>query len=84
MQYVVYMVRCADNSLYTGITTDITRRINQHNGVRSDGSRYTRSRRPVTLVYTQNARSKAMALRLEARIKSKSKTLKEQLISRQG
>ena len=45
-QWFVYMLRCADNSLYTGITLDIERRVNEHNGIKK-GARYTRSRQPV-------------------------------------
>ena len=65
----VYMLRCADGSLYTGITTDITRRVAEHNGEGGPGARYTRSRRPVELVYVEPADSRAEAARREAAIK---------------
>ena len=65
--WFVYMLRCADGSLYTGITKDVTRRIQQHND--GTASRYTRSRRPVKLVYQESQRSRSLALRREAAIK---------------
>jgi putative endonuclease len=67
--WVVYMLRCADGTLYTGITTDVTRRIAEHNGGGGAGARYTRNRRPVTLVYMEPADSRAEAARREAAIK---------------
>ena len=65
--WYVYILRCADGSLYTGITTDLTRRIRQHND--GTASRYTRSRRPVKLVYHVCKRSQSSALKREAAIK---------------
>ena len=65
----VYMLRCADGSLYTGITTDVGRRVAEHNGEGDLGARYTRSRRPVALVYVEAAASRAEAARREAAIK---------------
>jgi putative endonuclease len=65
----VYMLRCADGTLYTGITTDITRRLAEHNGEASAGARYTRSRRPVTLIYLETAPDRVQASRREAAIK---------------
>lgn len=65
----VYMLRCADGSLYTGITTDVDRRLAEHNGAGAPGARYTRSRRPVELVYAEAAASRAEATRREAAIK---------------
>ncbi len=63
------MLRCADGSLYTGITTDVDRRVAEHNGDGVLGARYTRSRRPVELVYVEAAASRAEAARREAAIK---------------
>ena len=65
--WYVYILRCADGSLYTGITTDLTRRTRQHND--GTASRYTRSRRPVKLVYQERRRSQSSALKREAAIK---------------
>ncbi len=67
--WYVYMLRCADGSLYTGITTDIPRRLEEHNGGGADGARYTRSRRPVNLIYQEPARDRAHAARREAALK---------------
>ncbi|MBT9566814.1 MAG: GIY-YIG nuclease family protein [Thiobacillus sp.] len=68
--WVVYILRCADGSLYTGITTDIDRRLAEHNGgAVAPGARYTRSRRPVALAYTEPADSRSAATRREAAIK---------------
>lgn len=77
-RWVVYMVRCSDGTLYTGITNDIDRRLAAHNSAR-DGARYTRSRRPVTLVYTETAGSHSDAARLEYRIKKMGRARKKQL-----
>jgi len=67
--WCVYMLRCADDSLYTGITTDVARRVAEHNGDSGLGARYTRSRRPVQLVYVEAAASRAEATRREMAIK---------------
>lgn len=63
------MLRCADGTLYTGITTDLPRRLAEHNGAGGVGARYTRSRRPVELVYAEASPSRAEASRREAAIK---------------
>ncbi len=65
----VYILRCADGSLYTGITTDTRRRVAEHNGDSARGARYTRGRRPVELVYAEMAASRVAAARREAAIK---------------
>ncbi|MHB1351884.1 MAG: GIY-YIG nuclease family protein [Thiobacillus sp.] len=67
--WCVYILRCADGSLYTGITTDTARRLAEHNGDGPRGARYTRSRRPVELVYAEAALSRDAAARREAAIK---------------
>lgn len=66
-RWVVYLVRCRDGSLYTGITNDLARRVAAHNA--GTGARYTRARRPVELAYQEPARSKSAALRREYAIK---------------
>ena len=65
--WFVYILRCADGTLYTGITKDLARRTKQHNA--GTASRYTRSRRPVKLVYQEPQHSQSLALRREAAIK---------------
>lgn len=63
----VYVLRCADNTLYTGVTTDVTRRLKQHNA--GTAAKYTRARGPVELVYHEAAKGHGLALRREAAIK---------------
>lgn len=83
IMYVVYMLRCVDNTLYTGIARDVERRIREHNeGAR--GARYTRGRRPVQLVYEERQVSRSMALKREAALKKLSRTQKDALIGRRG
>jgi len=68
--YFVYMVKCADNTLYTGIATELERRIEEHNG--SDkGAKYTRVRRPVRLVYSEEYPDRSSASKREYEIKKK-------------
>ncbi len=78
----VYILRCADGSLYTGWTTDVPRRVAQHNA--GAGGRYTRAHRPVTLVYTEETADRAAAMRREAAIKRSAREAKERLISAQS
>ena len=68
-EWRVYMLRCTDGSLYTGIATDLCRRIQQHNGELVGGARYTRGRRPVQLVWQEACGSRSEASRREAQIK---------------
>ena len=77
--WYVYMVRCADASLYTGVTTDLQRRVAEHNAARG-GARYTRQRQPVALVYSEPADSRQQACIREYRIKQLSHPEKELLI----
>ena len=81
--WLVYMVRCSDGTLYTGITNDLARRLAAHNSAR-DGARYTRSRRPVTLVYAEAAGSHSAAARLEYRIKKMKRASKKELAATAG
>lgn len=78
--WTVYILRCKDDSLYTGITIDLERRLAEHNNDNRLGARYTRARRPVTLVYQENVASRSLAARREAEIKQLSKADKELLI----
>jgi putative endonuclease len=75
----VYIVRCKDNSYYTGVTTNLSRRIEEHNSGKK-GARYTRSRRPVELVYFEKSASRSIATRREAQIKKLTLASKKQLI----
>jgi len=77
-RWYVYILRCCDDSLYTGITNDLTRRCEKHNA--GTASRYTRSRLPVVLVYDEVQGSQGMALKRELAIKAMSRQKKESLI----
>lgn len=79
MGWFVYMLRCRDGSLYTGCTTDLTRRVAAHNA--GTGAKYTRARRPVTLVYAQPCGDHTAALQREAAIKRLPKAQKERLVA---
>ncbi|MBF0219076.1 MAG: GIY-YIG nuclease family protein [Gammaproteobacteria bacterium] len=79
--WYVYMVRCSDATLYTGITTDMPRRLQQHNGEVGGGARYTQGRRPVVVVYLQRCESRAVACRREWQIKQLGRDAKERLIA---
>lgn len=76
--YHVYILRCADGTLYTGITTDLGRRIHMHNS--GKGAKYTRGRTPVTLLYHETCENRAEASRRERAIKLLSRAEKEALI----
>ena len=67
--WYVYILRCADGSLYTGVARDLQRRLLQHNGKLAGGSRYTRGRRPVELVWSDAESNRSAAQRREASIK---------------
>ena len=77
--WFVYLLRCNDNSLYTGITTDINRRVNEHNNT-NKGAKYTRAKRPVTLVYMEEVENKSLAGKREYQIRKQSKLNKESLV----
>lgn len=74
MNYWVYILRCADDTLYTGISNDVEKRIATHN--EGSGAKYTRSRRPVTLLYSEECADKSAALRREIEIKKLSRAKK--------
>lgn len=77
--YYLYILKCSDGTLYTGITTDLERRIAEHNGANL-GAKYTSARRPVRLAYSQKFKNRSLASREEARIKKLKKTQKLALI----
>jgi putative endonuclease len=78
--WYLYLVRCQDGSLYTGISTDVARRFAQHQGEGSTGSKYLKGRAPLTLVFQKNLGSKSLALKVERKVKKLSKARKEELI----
>lgn len=73
-----YILRCADDTLYTGITTELERRLKEHNSSNL-GAKYTRARRPVSLVYSEKFSSRSEASKEEARIKKLSREEKLKL-----
>jgi predicted GIY-YIG superfamily endonuclease len=77
--WFVYIVRCRDRTLYTGVTTDADKRVAEHN--RGRGARYTRSRLPVELVHLEAAADRATALRREREIKRMPSAAKRRMIS---
>lgn len=77
--WYVYILRCADNSLYTGITTQLQRRLHEHNHG-DQAARYTRGRRPLELIYWENHTSRSLAAQREANIKKLTRRHKLELI----
>ncbi len=77
--YYLYILECADGTLYTGITTDLERRIEEHNSSEK-GAKYTRARRPVKLCYTEVCEDRSSASRREHAIKKMTRTQKLRLI----
>ena len=75
----VYIVKCADDTLYTGITTDVGRRVKEHNSDLA-GAKYTRTRRPVEPVYSRRYKTRSAAAREEWRIKALPRTEKINII----
>ena len=78
--YQVYLARCKDGTLYTGVSKNVEQRIYQHNNS-NKGAKYTRSRRPVFLVWTSSHLTKSAALKLEHKIKKLNKQNKEGLVA---
>ena len=79
-EWSVYMVRCLDGSLYTGIAKDVSRRVSEHNSDDALAANYTRSRRPVILVYQERRRTRSSASKREYAIKQMSRQEKLALI----
>lgn len=79
----VYIIRCGDGTLYTGITTEIARRLREHEGAGIAGAKYLRGRGPLRLVYSLSAADRAEALRIERRVKKLPRKKKEMLIAGQ-
>ncbi len=79
---MLYILKCRDNTLYTGITTDITRRLKEHNDGRA--SRYTRSRLPVKFLFSEPCRNRSQALKKEYAMKQFSRKEKKAYIRDNG
>ena len=78
MTHYVYVVECSDGTLYTGYTTDIQRRVEEHNA--GEGAKYTRGRTPVEVVHVEEYGTRSEAMGREAEIKSLSREAKEELL----
>ena len=81
MRYWVYIVACVDGTYYTGVATDVARRLAEHNGKTAKGARYTAARRPVTLRYQACFPDRSSAQKEEARIKQLPRAAKAALIA---
>lgn len=79
--YYLYILQCADKTLYSGITVDLKRRVVEHNSSKL-GARYTKARRPVKLVYSKRFRNRSTASKAEAEIKKLSRKEKLKLIKK--
>ena len=77
----VYLLQCADQSLYAGVTTDLARRLQQHNGLLAGGARYTQARRPVALVWSEACDSRSDAQQREHALRRLSRAQKLALIA---
>ena len=80
-RYFTYILRCVDGSLYCGWTTNLEKRVDAHNGLVTGGAKYTKGRRPVTLVYYESFRQKQEAQSREYAIKRLNKAQKLRLIA---
>lgn len=81
-KWSVYMLRCRNGALYTGICTDVSRRVSEHEACRSKAARYTRQFAPVRLVYDMMIGERRLALRVEKRIKRLPKCKKELIVEK--
>lgn len=79
--YTVYLLRCADGTFYTGVTTDMERRLKEHN-TSARGAKYTKARRPVALVYTESCASRSEAQKREYALRTLSRKEKEVLVTK--
>jgi len=79
-EWYLYVVECSDGTFYTGVTTDIPRRVNEHN-TSARGAKYTRSRRPVRTVYWRKMEDKSSAQTEESKFKRLSRKQKQEIIS---
>ena len=77
--WYIYLIRCRDGSLYTGISTNVGRRFTEHQGKGNTGSKYLKGKGPLTLVFEKKVGSKSLALKVESKIKKLPKAMKERL-----
>lgn len=81
MSYFVYILECSDGSLYTGITKDVAKRLEEHN-TKDTGAKYTKARRPVKLAYQESSKDRSSASKREYEIKKFTRSKKLQLIEK--
>jgi len=81
LDWHLYLIRCHDGSLYTGITTDVARRFAEHQEKGDKGAKYLRGREPLVLVFQKKLGSRSLALGVENKVKKLSKAKKEELIT---
>lgn len=81
MKYYFYIVRCVDNSLYCGITSNLEKRLKEHNSNTSKGAKYTRAKKPANLVYFEEYPDRKTSMRREWEVKKWPKAKKEELVS---
>ena len=81
LDWHLYLVRCHDGKLYTGITTNVARRFAEHQGNVNRGAKYLRGRGPLVLVFQKKLGSRSLAQGVESKVKKLSKARKEELIS---
>ena len=80
LDWRLYLVRCNDGSLYTGITTDVARRFTEHQKNNGAGAKFLRGKGPLVLVFQKNLGSKSLALGVESKIKKLAKARKEEML----
>lgn len=82
--WYLYIIKCRDGALYTGISTDIDRRLAEHRGRGDTGSKYLKGKAPLTLLFQERIGSRSLALKVENRVKKLSKAEKERVICTPG
>ncbi|MFT5288613.1 MAG: putative endonuclease [Planctomycetota bacterium] len=81
-EWSIYLIRCGDDSLYTGITKDVARRFEEHVSGAGKGAKYLRGRGPLEIVLQRAVGDRGLALRVEARVKKLARSQKEELVGR--
>ena len=81
MKWFVYVLQCSDDSYYTGVTTDLNRRLKEHNSS-NRGAKYTRTRRPVEIIYSLEYEDRSSAQKFEYRFKQLTRKQKEEIINK--
>tara|TARA_R110000796_G_scaffold99266_1_gene207296 strand:- start:6 stop:257 length:252 start_codon:yes stop_codon:yes gene_type:complete len=80
MKWFLYVLQCADGSYYTGVTTDAERRVNEHNTSKR-GAKYTKTRRPVVIIYLSEYESRSSAQKAEYKFKQLTRKQKEEIVN---